>query len=146
MTVARTLFLFALTFWIGGAAFFSLAVLPLLFTHLEPSRAGEIAALIFPLYYRAGVVLGVLLVGSTAYLAGRARGAWRLAFALSALMLLVQTYAAFSLHPRIAALRGSAVDRPTFDVLHRRSVRLNAVVLGGGIVLVLSSGYLLGKR
>ena len=146
MTIAHTLFVFALTVWIGSAAFFSLVVLPVLFIRLEVARAGEVAALLFPHYYRLGAAVGVLLLAVTAYLAARVRGPWRAATALVALMVACQAYAAFSLHPRVAALRGAAVERPLFDALHRRSVRLNGVVLGGGLILVFSSGYLLGKR
>ena len=146
MTAARSLFVFALTMWIGATTFFSIVVLPVLFTRLGPPRAGEVAALLFPFYYRFGVAFGVLLLGACAYLAARVRGAWRFACAVAALMLVCQAYAAFSLHPRVAALRGSETDRPLFDALHRRSVRLNGVVLAGGLILVLSSGYLLDKR
>ena len=144
--IAQTLFVFALAMWIGSAAFFSLVVLPVLFTKLDTASAGAVAALLFPYYYRFGVAVGALLLGTTAYLAARARGPWRAAAALASLMVACQAYAAFSLHPRVAALRGSAVERPRFDALHRRSVRLNGVVLGGGLILAFSSGYLLGKR
>jgi hypothetical protein len=140
------LFVFALTMWIGATTFFSLVVLPVLFTKFETPQAGEIAALLFPFYYRFGVVFGVVALGATGYLAAGARRTWRPALVLVAVMFACQVYAAFILHPRIAALRGSAVERPRFDALHRRSVRLNGVVLGGGLMLVLSSGYLLGKR
>jgi hypothetical protein len=146
MTLARTLFVLALTIWIGSVAFFSLGVLPILFTRLGPPRAGEVVALLFPVYYRVGVAFGVLLLAASAYLAGRVRGAWRYAAALALVMVACQAYAAFSVHPRVAMLRGVEAERPRFDALHRRSVRLNGVVLGGGLVLVLSSGYLLGKR
>jgi hypothetical protein len=146
MTAARSLFVLALTLWIGSATFFSAVVLPVLFTRLDTPRAGEIAALLFPFYYRVGVAFGVLLLGVCAYFAVRLRGAWRYAVALAALMLACQAYAAFSLHPRVAALRGLEAQRPLFDTLHRRSVRLNGVVLAGGLILVLSSGALLGQR
>jgi hypothetical protein len=146
MTFARTLFLFALTMWIGGAAFFSLVVLPVLFTNLEPAKAGEIAALVFPFYYRLGTVLGIILLVSAIYLAARSGGAWRAAVAVGAVMLACQAYATFSVHPRMAALRTAARERPAFEVLHRRSVNLNTIVLGGGLILVLSGGYLLGRR
>ena len=146
MTIARTLFVFSLALWIGAVVFYSLVVLPVLFTNWDPARAGDVAALLFPMYYRAGLALGVMLLGAAIYLALRARGPWRLVLAVVVIMVLCQSYAALAVHPTMAALRESPADRPRFDVLHRRSVRLNGVVLAGGLGLLLSSGYLLGRR
>jgi hypothetical protein len=146
VTIARTLFVFSLALWIGAVVFFSLVVLPVLFTSWDAPRAGAVAALLFPMYYRTGLALGVILLGAAGYLAVRARGPWRIVLAAVAVMVLCQSYATLSLHPTMAAIRESTADRPRFEVLHRRSVRLNGVVLAGGIVLLLSSGYLLGRR
>ena len=60
----RTLYVLALALWVGAAVFFSVVVLPVLFTSMEPARAGEIAALLFPYYFRFGAALGVLLLAA----------------------------------------------------------------------------------
>jgi hypothetical protein len=146
MAVPRTLFVLALTTWIGAVTFFSAIVLPTLFLRLEPARAGEIAALLFPGYYRFGLAGGIVLLAAAAWLALRERGPWRAAAAVAAVMLACQAYSAFVLHPQVAAIRGVEAHRARFDVLHRRSVQLNGVVAAGGLVLVLSSGWLLARR
>jgi hypothetical protein len=146
MTIARTLFVLGLTTWMGAVAFFSGIVLPMLFTRLEPARAGEIAALLFPAYYRLGLAAGVVLLGAIVFLAVRERGAWRAAALVAGIMLACQAYATFALHPQVAAIRGVAAHHERFEKLHRRSVRLNGVVAIGGLALVLSSGWMLGRR
>jgi hypothetical protein len=84
------------------------------------------------MYYRAGLALGVICFSVPAiYLALRARGPWRLVLAVVVIMVFCQSYAALAgdirRWPHYASRRGP----PRFDVLHRRSVRLNAVVLAG---------------
>jgi hypothetical protein len=144
--VLRTLYLLALGLWVGAAVFFSAVVLPLLFTSMEPARAGEIAALVFPYYFRFGAALGALLLGTAIVIALRDRGVWRGVALAAAVMFGCQAYAAFVLHPEMAAIREIESERPRFDALHHRSVRLNGVVLIGGLALMLSSGWLLARR
>ncbi len=145
-SVALAVYMLALVVWVGSVAFFSLVVLPALFSHLEVSEAGEIAALVFPHYYRLGCVLGVALVAATAYLCRGGARAWKAAFAVAIVMLAAQAYATFVVHPEVAALRGRVEAAERFSVLHHRSVRLNSVVLLGGLALILGSGGLLERR
>ncbi len=141
----RSLFVFALVGWIGGALFYSSVVLPVLFYHFEPAKAGSIAALIFPYYYRVGSILGVLLLAvSLARAALRGGRLWLLASATVGLMVACQIYGTFSVQPKMQQLRGVDGGVAEFQRLHRLSVRLNGVVLGGGLVLVVASGWLLG--
>ncbi len=141
-----SLFVFSLVGWIGGAAFYSLLVLPILFTRLAPSQAGAIAALIFPAYYYAGVAFGTIMLAVAVVEAARRRAGWRAAAVVITIMLACQAYAAFSLHPRMQALRQAPGGEPSFHRLHTRSVQLNSVVLAGGLYLVVASGWLVGAR
>ncbi len=145
-----SLFVCSLVVWIGAATFFSLIVLPTLFMNLEQANAGAVAALLFAPYFRLGAVAGVLLLGSTVYIAGQSAGqsgaAWKAASAVVAVMLACQLYSTLVLHPEIDAIRGIEDAQPRFDTLHKRSVRLNGVVLLGGIGLVACSGWLFERR
>jgi hypothetical protein len=145
-TIARSLFALALTVWVGAVVFWSLVALPVLFSNLATARAGEVAALVFPPYYLLGTASGALLVAASVFLAFRVGRPWRYATMLGAVMLVCQAYAAYVVHPRAAAVRGSDEHRVEFDVLHKRAVWLNAVVLGGGLILVLASGSILARR
>ena len=141
-----SLFVLSLVGWIGGAAFYSLLVLPILFTRLAPAEAGSIAALIFPAYYYWGLVFGVLMLAVTLVQAARGRRGWRPAAILTSIMLACQVVAAFVVHPRMQDLRETPGGRTAFQKLHVRSVRLNSVVLLGGLCLVIGSGRLVGDR
>lgn len=132
--------------WIGSAAFFSGAVLPLLFLNLEPSEAGRIAALLFPSYFRAGLVAGVAATSAAFAVARIAGRRWRAAAALLLAMTLAQAWSALVLHPEMAAIRGVVGQEARFQQLHRFSVRLNAVVLLGGGILLAAGGWLLTAR
>ena len=142
----RSFYVVALGLWVGAAVFFSIVALPVLFTSMEPARAGEIAALLFPYYFRFGAALAVVVLATASVLAVRSGGGWRAAAAIAAVMFACQAYAAFVVHPRMAAIREVPSERPQFDALHRRSVQLNGVVLAGGLVLLVSSGWLLARR
>ncbi len=141
-----SLFVLSLVGWIGGVAFYSLLVLPILFTRLAPSEAGSIAALIFPAYYYSGVVFGALMLVVVLLEAGRGRRGWRAATLVASIMLACQIFAAFVVHPRMQELRGDPSGRAAFQRLHTRSVQLNSIVLLGGLCLVIASGRLVGDK
>lgn len=144
--VLVTLFVASLAVWVGGVLFFSGVVLPALFLDLEPSRAGEAAALIFPWYYRLGAGAGLILLFTAVGLARSAGAGWRLATAVVAVMLLAQCYGGFSVLPEMQALRGLDEAVVRWSELHRLSVRLNGVVVAGGVVLLGMAGRLLQRR
>ena len=62
-----------LAFWLGAAAFFSVAVAPALFAAL-PTRtlAGEVVGRVLPGVFYSGIVVGVLV----AVIEVASRGAW----------------------------------------------------------------------
>lgn len=141
-----SLFVAATGLWIGAAVFFSGGVLPLLFVNLEPSEAGRVAALLFPAYFRAGLATGVVAAVTACRLARGGGRLWRAAAGLLLAMTLAQGWSALVVHPEMAAIRGVAGREDRFQQLHRLSVRLNAVVLVGGMLLMAAGGWLLTVR
>jgi hypothetical protein len=141
-----SLFVGAVSLWIGATVFFSAGVLPVLFTSLAPAEAGRIAALLFPVYFRAGLAAGLVSCVAAALLARSLGGKWKAAFALLALMTLAQGWSTLVIHPEMASIRGIEAEVGRFQELHQLSVRLNAVVLGGGLLLLGASGFLLARR
>ena len=140
------LFVAMLGVWIGSVLFYSGVVLPLLFTSLERSEAGNVAALIFPYYYWVGSAAGVVLTSVIAVMARAGGRWWRASAAAAVVMLACQLYAAFVVHPGMAEVRGVEALAARFDQLHHLSVRLNSVVLLGGVLLMGGSGLLLRQR
>lgn len=144
--IVVAVFVSALALWVGTAAFYSAVVLPVLFINLPVAEAGSIAALLFPWYFRVGCVLGVVASVSALRLARGAGRPWQLAAAVLTVMTAAQLYSTAVVHPEVARLRGDSAQVERFQALHRLSVRLNAVVLAGGFVLLCGSGLLLGRR
>lgn len=144
--VATSVFVASLALWAGAAVFLSAGVLPLLFTSLEPAEAGRIAALVFPLYFRAGLVLGVVATLAAWRLARGGGRRWQGVVALVACMTLAQGWSALAIHPEMAGIRGDDDHIERFQELHTLSVRLNGVVLVGGLLLLAGSGLLLSRR
>jgi len=137
--LARTLYVLALAGWIGASFFFSMVVLPTLFINMESAEAGAVAALLFPGYYYYGLACAAVLLAACAFLAHRVGRGWRAALAVAVVMIACQAYAAGVILPRMAEIRGIQPERVEFDDLHRLSVRLNAVVLIGGLALLLAA-------
>ncbi|RMD84534.1 MAG: DUF4149 domain-containing protein [Candidatus Dadabacteria bacterium] len=141
----RSVFVLSLVLWIGSVWFYSLVVLPVLFSHLPRETAGSVAALVFPYYYRVGAAAGAV----AAVLAVRAFWSdgrrWLAAAALLLVMLACQLWSTFVIHPRMEGLRREDVSGREFARMHRRSVLLNGVVVSGGLILVCASGWLLGE-
>jgi len=136
----------SLSLWVGAAAFLTAGVMPVLFLNLAPSEAGRIAALVFPVYFRAGLVVGIV-ASLSAFLLSRGGGRrWQAAFALLVLMTAAQGWSALVVHPEMARMRGVEAEAAHFQQLHRLSVRLNGVVLAGGLALVCAGGMLFSRR
>jgi hypothetical protein len=144
--VAVSLFLASVGFWVGAALFFSAGVLPVLFMSLEPSEAGRIAALLFPVYFRASLAIGIVACIAAVVLARGGGRRWKAVLTVLAVMTLVQAWSTLVVHPEMAAIRGASDHVARFQQLHVLSVRLNGVVLAGGLALVAASGFLFGKR
>jgi mannose/fructose/N-acetylgalactosamine-specific phosphotransferase system component IID len=139
-----------LAFWLGAAAFFSVALAPVLFAVL-PTRtlAGEVVGRVLPGVLYSGIVVGGLII--TIEVALRRAWSWRGREVLGALIVAACAIAEFIVGPRIARLRAEAtmpidslpVDdarRMMFGRLHGVSVAwLGVAMLAAAIALVLSA-------
>ena len=139
-----------LAFWLGAAAFFSVAVAPVLFAVL-PTRtlAGEVVGRVLPGVLYSGIVVGVLIVAIE--IASHGVWRWRGREMFGALIAVACGIAQLVVGPRIAQLRAQivgpveslAVDdarRLMFGRLHGVSVAwLGVAMLAAAIALVLSA-------
>jgi len=138
-----TVYLLALTSWVGSVLFFSFGVAPIIFKVLGAEAGGRFVRALFPRYYSWGAISGAIAL--PAYVAvplcfPEYRGG---AVGIQALVILsgilVMIYSGNSLTPAINAARDAGAEaRQRFDRLHRRSVWLNAVVLIAGIALLVA--------
>jgi hypothetical protein len=143
----QSLLVLSLSVWVGGIAFFSFVVAPGIFRSLERGQAGNLLAHLFPGYYLTGTICGGVALAVLALLFlfdSGARGLRLLQVVLVGSMLAVNLYAGNILEDRIHRLREDRTTLPgraareeaekRFQQLHQRSVELNLVVLGSGVV------------
>jgi hypothetical protein len=138
-----SVYVIALTAWVGSILFFSFVVAPVIFTVLGPEAGGKFVRALFPRYYAWGAIAGAIAL--PAYVAvplcyPEYRGP---IIGVQAMVLLgcvlAMLYAGNSLTPAINSARDSgAAGEARFRRLHRRSVRLNALVLVVGIGLLIA--------
>lgn len=141
---ARVAFLLALIVWLGEVLFLSLVVAPILFQTFPVEEAGRVVSALFPIYYKVGATCGIVLLVATLTLRGIGadRRLWTVTAGVVGIMLVATLYAAAIVQPRAQELRPQLhqTDVPPavkaeFDVLHRRAVQLNSVVLIGGLAV-----------
>lgn len=138
-----SVYVLALTAWVGSILFFSFGVAPVIFQVLSSEAAAKFVRTLFPRYYLWGAISGAIAL--PAYIGaplshGELRGP--LVAVQSLLILsctLIMLYAANSLTPAINAARDAGPSgEARFNQLHRRSVRLNGLVLVIGIGLLIA--------
>jgi hypothetical protein len=143
--LAKVLFWLAMACWVGGIVAVSFLVAPVVFDVLPRPTAGTMMGALFPLYYKAAVVVGVVALGSALVLWRVTAGvaAWRAIVVMLAVMLAATTYAGAVVQPAAHALRPAlqrddvAPDvRAEFARLHGRAMQLNVLVLVLGIATV----------
>ena len=144
--VFDSIYLLALTAWVGSILFFSFAVAPIIFGVLGSEAGGKFVRALFPRYYAWGTIAGAIAL--PAYVAvplcfPEYRGPW---VGVQAMILLggilIMLYAGNALTPAINAARDSgAQGEDRFGRLHRRSVRLNALVLAIGVGLLIAFAH-----
>jgi putative copper export protein len=132
------LFLVAMSAWLGGVLFFSFGVAPLIFRVLPAEYAARFVRAVFPVYYIWGATAGALALPATVcgpLAVPEMRGpSVAIRAGLILLGVLVMFYAGNVLTPAINAARDAGpAQAARFDRLHRRSVRLNALVLVLGL-------------
>ena len=134
----------AVSCWLGGTTLFTFLLTPILFRVYSRDLAGNIVGVLFPAYFRWGLVCGAVALLCRLLLRGRYT---LVAACLLVAMLALTVVQATVLEPRAAALKR---DIPSFETtpadhprrvefrrLHGLSMAANLAVLGGGVVLVL---------
>ncbi|GAC1449426.1 MAG: hypothetical protein NVSMB9_33280 [Isosphaeraceae bacterium] len=138
-----SVYLFALTAWVGSILFFSFGVAPIIFKVLGPEPAGKFVRALFPRYYLWGTIAGAIALPSMVAVPlcfPEMRGPW---VGLQALIIIFATsimlYTGNVLTPAINAARDAGPESQLrFDRLHRRSVHLNGLVLLLGLGLLVA--------
>src|SRR5262249_18946077 len=151
LAVFDSVYLVALTAWVGSVLFFSIGVAPILFPVLGVEAGGKFVRAFFPRYYLWGAICGALAL--PALVAGplcfpEYRGPMvGLRAPARRGCILITLYAGNSLVPQInrAGDEGPA-DHERFVRLHRRSVWLNGLVLVVGLSLLLAFANRPGPR
>lgn len=139
----NTVYILALTSWVGSIAFFSFGVAPVIFKVLGAEAGGKFARALFPRYYAWGATSGAIALpavvcGPLAYneLRGPAIGVQALAILAGTLIMF---YCGNILTPAINIARDAGPSgKARFDSLHRRSVILNGVTLLIGVILLVT--------
>jgi len=137
-----SVYVIALTAWVGSILFFSFGVAPIIFTVLGSENGGKFVRALFPTYYAWGAIAGAIAL--PAFVAvplcyPEYRGG---TIAIQSMVILAGTlimlYEGNSLTPAINAARDAGAEgQERFKKLHRRSVRLNALVLVIGVGLLI---------
>lgn len=134
-------YIVAMTAWVGSILFFSFGVAPIIFNVLGAEAGGKFVRALFPRYYLWGAISGAVALPSMVAVPlcypeyrGPMVGVQALAIIGCTLIML---YAGNSLTPAINQARDAGPSgRHRFQQLHRRSVRLNALVLVVGLGLL----------
>jgi hypothetical protein len=143
LAVFDSVYVVALTTWMGSIWFFSFQVAPILFKVLGAEAGGKFVRALFPRYYRWGAMSGSIAL--PAFVAGplcfpeyRGLGVGVQSVALLGCTL-IMLYAGNSLVPAINRARDAGpAGHQRFARLHRRSVRLNGLVLVVGLGLLVA--------
>jgi len=134
----------ALALWVGGAALFTFILTPTLFKSFDRDTAGNIVGVLFPGYFRWGLVLGAITLFCLLLVRGRQ---WVTSAIIVLIMLLITSVQAFVIEPQAAAIKKeipsfatTPADHPLrqkFKKLHGISAAGNLGVIGGGIALII---------
>jgi len=136
-----SVYVLALTAWVGSILFLSFGIAPLIFKALDAESSAKFVRALFPRYYAWGAIAGAVALPS--FVAGplcfpEFRGPMVGVQAMTILFcILVTLYAGNSLTPAINAARDSGpAGEARFNRLHRRAVLLNMLVLLIGCALL----------
>lgn len=152
MQIIAAIFRLTMAFWVGGAALFTFVLTPILFRTQPRDLAAGIVGVLFPGYFRWGLVTGAVALFCLLILRGRY---FLTTLTLLLLMLGLTSFQAFYLEPRAAALKqqiGSFTATGREDPLRREFSRLHglsmvcnlAVLLGGMGIIILPGRFLPG--
>lgn len=139
-------FLLAMAAWLGSVLFFSFGVAPVIFRVLDAASAARFVRTLFPRYYAWGATCGAISI--PAVLGGplsypEYRSGWVAVQAGTLLVCtLIMLYCGNSLTPAINAARDAGPEHQSrFERLHRRSVRLNGLVLVALVALLAGHAF-----
>jgi len=151
LAIFDSVYLLALTGLVGSILFFSFGVAPVIFSVLGAESGGKFVRALFPRYYLWGVIccsiaLPALICGTLTF--PELRGPWvGVQAGLIAGCLVICLFCGNTLTPLINEARdGGPEMADRFNRLHRDSVRLNAVVLLLGIILLIGFATRKGLR
>jgi hypothetical protein len=143
LAVFDSVYVVALTAWVGSILFFSFGVAPIVFRVLGEQAGGKFVRALFPRYYLWGAIAGAIAL--PAFVAGplcfhEFRGPM---VGVQAMVILVgilgMLYGGNSLTPAINEARDAGPDgHRLFERLHRRAVRLNALIMVMGLGLLIA--------
>jgi hypothetical protein len=141
MQIVQALYRLSVAFWAGGVAIFTFVLTPALFRSLTRDQAGQIVGLLFPGYFRWGLVCGIVALACRIVM--RNNG---VATVIIVVMLAIASFQSFYIEPKAAALKReipsfetTPKDHPLrreFSRLHGVSAVCNLIVLGGGVTLI----------
>lgn len=144
MQSVSILYRLLLAFWVGGAALFTFILTPTLFKTFDRDMAGNIVGVLFPGYFKWGLICGILALGCLLLVRGKS---WFASAIIIVVMLVVTSVQAFVIEPKAAAIKKeipSFVTTPADNPFRQQFKRLHAVsaisnlgVIGGGIVLII---------
>jgi hypothetical protein len=133
-----------IAFWVGGAALFTFILTPTLFKSFDRDTAGTIVGILFPGYFKVGLICGVLALGCLLFTREKR---WLASSVIIVAMLVVTSLQAFVIEPKAAAIKKeipsfvtTPADHPMrqkFRKLHGISAVSNLGVIGGGIALII---------
>jgi uncharacterized membrane protein len=134
----------AIACWIGGTSLFTFVLTPTIFKSFDRDMAGGIVGVLFPGYFKWGLVCGVIAL-VTLFMSSAVKHK-TIAAVIISLMLVITSLQAFVIEPKAAALKREIPSfettpqddplRVQFRKLHGVSAVGNLVVIGGAIALV----------
>jgi len=144
MTWLSVVYRLAIAFWAGGAALFTFILTPTLFAGFDRDLAGKIVGVLFPGYFRWGLVCGVVALVCLLLIEPKRK---LVLIAILVTMLVLTSVQAFIIEPKAAELKReipsfvtTPADHPLrqqFSKLHGISAACNLSVIGGSIALII---------
>jgi hypothetical protein len=140
-------FLYRLTVacWVGGTSLFTFVLTPAIFKSYNRDMAGGIVGVLFPGYFRWGLVCGVVAL-ATILMSSTVKYKTA-AVVIIAAMTVITSLQAFVIEPKAVALKKAIPSfeitpredplRVQFRKLHGVSAVSNLAVIGGGIALII---------
>jgi hypothetical protein len=143
LSVFDSVYIVALTAWVGSILFFTFAVSPIIFNVLGDQAGGKFVRVLFPRYYLWGAIAGAIALPSFVArplcyqeFRGPMVGVQAMVILAGTLSML---YGGNSLTPAINRARDAgSPGQKRFEQLHRRAVGLNAFVLVVGLGLLIA--------